>query len=84
MRVQEAVEAAYQQDGGRMLATLIGKLGDFELAQDVLQEAAIAALEHWQTEGIPTAPAAWLITTARRKAIDRLRRVKTWRASNRY
>jgi RNA polymerase sigma-70 factor, ECF subfamily len=77
MNVQEAVDAAYRQDGGRMLATLIGKLGDFELAQDVLQEAAIAALEHWQTEGVPTAPAAWLITTARRKAIDRLRRIKT-------
>jgi predicted RNA polymerase sigma factor len=42
LRVQEAVEAAYREDGGRMPANLIGKLGDFELAQDVLQEAAIA------------------------------------------
>lgn len=73
-QVHESIEQAFRQEAGRVLATLIGSLGDFELAEDALQEALLAALEHWSREGIPTHPAAWLLTTARRKAIDRLRR----------
>jgi RNA polymerase sigma-70 factor, ECF subfamily len=72
----EQIEAIYYRDAGRVLASLIGHLGDFELAQDVLQEAFIAAMQSWQGEGLPNNPVAWLITAARRKAIDRLRRAK--------
>ena len=58
----------------QVLATLIRVLGDFDLAEDALQEAAVAALEHWPIAGVPSKPGAWLLTTARRKAIDRIRR----------
>jgi RNA polymerase sigma-70 factor (ECF subfamily) len=57
-----------------VLATLIKYLGDFDLAEDALQDAAVAAVEHWPADGIPENPSAWLVTTARRKAVDRLRR----------
>lgn len=52
-----------------MLASLISTLGDFDVAEDVLQEAYVAALEHWPRTGIPDRPGAWLLTVARRKAI---------------
>ena len=57
-----------------MVATLTRLLGDLEAAQDALQEAALAALEHWPADGVPRNPAAWLTTTARHKALDRIRR----------
>ncbi len=57
-----------------MLAALIRTIGDFDLAQDALQEATLAALDHWPRQGVPDRPGAWLLTTARRKAVDRLRR----------
>jgi RNA polymerase sigma-70 factor (ECF subfamily) len=57
-----------------VLATLIRVLGDFELAEDALQEAMLAAVERWPVDGIPERPGAWLMTAARRKAIDQLRR----------
>ena len=72
----QLIENTFREEAGRVLATLIAQLGDFELAEDVLQEAFIMALEHWPKEGVPHKPAAWLLTIARRKAIDRLRRVK--------
>src|ERR1017187_8642042 len=72
--VHLSIERTFHQEGGRVRATLISSLGDFELAEDVLQEAFVAALEHWPRDGIPANPAAWLLTTARRKAIERLRR----------
>jgi len=68
------IEHIYRQEYGQILATLIGWLGDFELAEDALQDAFLAAMEHWQGQRIPDKPGAWLTTTARRKAIDRLRR----------
>ncbi len=68
------IEQIFQEENGRVVASLIGFLKDFELAQDVLQEAYLAALEHWPQAGLPPNPAAWLYTTARRKALDRLRR----------
>ncbi len=70
----EALGVAVRAEWGQVLATLIRVLGDFDLAEDALQEATVAALEHWPTDGVPTRPAAWLLTTARRKAIDRIRR----------
>jgi RNA polymerase sigma-70 factor (ECF subfamily) len=78
-----AVERAFRQDAGQVLATLIGWTGDFELAEDSLQDALVAALEHWLTEGIPQRPGAWMTQVARRKAIDRLRRVSGGRATAR-
>ena len=57
-----------------MVARLTRLLGDFDLAEELVQEAIVAALEHWPREGVPDAPAAWLLTVARRKGIDRLRR----------
>jgi RNA polymerase sigma-70 factor (ECF subfamily) len=71
---QHFLERVYRQEYGQLLATLIGWLGDFELAEDALQDAFLSALEHWEREGAPRNPGAWLTTTARRKAIDRLRR----------
>ena len=69
-----AIESVYRADWGRIVATLIGLLGDFELAEEYAQEAFTAALDQWQVSGIPESPRAWIIQTARNKAIDRLRR----------
>lgn len=71
---RQAAERLFREESGRILATLIGALGDFDLAGEVMQEAFATALEHWPLEGLPQNPAAWITTTARRKAIDRLRR----------
>jgi len=68
------VDEIYRSDWGRIVATLIGTFGDFELAEDAAQEAFAAAVNQWRTTGIPDSPAAWIIQTARHKAIDRLRR----------
>jgi RNA polymerase sigma-70 factor (ECF subfamily) len=69
-----AVEALYRSDWGRILATLIRLVGDFELAEDAAQEAFVAAVDQWRTAGVPDSPRAWIIQTARHKAIDRIRR----------
>ena len=63
-----------------MLASLIGVLGDFDLAEDALQDAVEIALERWPATGVPERPGAWLLTTARNRAIDRIRRDRTLRA----
>ena len=69
-----AVDALYRADWGRIVATLIGLIGDFDVAEDAAQEAFIAAVEQWRSTGVPQFPRAWIIKTARHKAIDRLRR----------
>jgi RNA polymerase sigma-70 factor (ECF subfamily) len=69
-----AVDAVYRSDWGRIVATLIRQFGDFELAEDVAQEAFTAAVDQWRTQGVPESPRAWIIQTAKHKAIDRLRR----------
>ena len=69
-----AVEAVVREESGHVLASLVGYLRDFELAEDVLQDALVAALNHWPEQGVPEAPRAWLLRTARHKAIDRFRR----------
>lgn len=71
------IEQVHQQEYGQLLATLISVLGDLALAEDALQDAFLAAVDHWAREGVPRRPGAWLTTTARRKAIDRLRRTRT-------
>ncbi|MGN6664944.1 MAG: RNA polymerase sigma factor [Solirubrobacterales bacterium] len=68
------LEQAYRDEWGRVLASLIGFLGDFDRAEEASQEAFAAAAERWPREGAPSNPRSWLITTARRRAIDRLRR----------
>ena len=68
------IEDIFRAEHGRILATLIRRLGDFDVAEEALQEAYAAALEQWPGEGAPANPGAWLVSTARHKAIDRLRR----------
>ncbi len=69
-----AVEAVYRTDWGRVVATLIGLVGDFDLAEEAAQEAFAAAVDQWRVSGVPEFPRAWIIQTARHKAIDRIRR----------
>ena len=71
------IERVHRQEYGQLLATLIGWAGDLELAEEAVQDAFLAAIEHWPREGVPLKPGAWLTTTARRKVIDRLRRRRT-------
>jgi len=72
----DAVDRIFSEESRPVLATLIRLLGDFDLAEDALQDAFTAALETWPKNGLPTSPGAWLTTTARRKAIDRLRHLR--------
>jgi RNA polymerase sigma-70 factor (ECF subfamily) len=64
----------YHSDWGRIVATLIGFFGDFDIAEEAAQDAFAAAVDQWRTDGVPEYPRAWIIQTARHKAIDRLRR----------
>jgi len=76
-QITQLVEQIYREEGGRVLAGLISHLRDFDLAEDVLQEAFIMALKSWSQDGVPANPGGWLTVTARRKALDRLRRNAT-------
>jgi len=75
----EALERVFREEHGRLTAALLRSLGDWDLAEELVQDALVAALEHWPREGIPDNPGAWLMTTARRKGIDRLRREARYR-----
>jgi RNA polymerase sigma-70 factor, ECF subfamily len=77
-----ALDRIFRAESGAVLATLIRVLGDFQLAEDALQDALTAALETWSKDGLPASPAAWLTTTARRKALDRLRHVRIIESKN--
>src|SRR4249919_3188029 len=72
--IRELLDSLYRQDSGRILATLIRLLGDFDLAEEAMHEAFAAALSLWPKSGVPGNPRPWLISTARFKAIDTLRR----------
>ena len=72
--VAAAVDAVYRSDWGRIVATLIGLVGDFEIAEEAAQEAFTVAVDRWRATGVPEFPRAWIIQTARHKAIDRIRR----------
>jgi RNA polymerase sigma-70 factor, ECF subfamily len=72
--IRELLDSLYRVDSGRILATLIRLLGDFDLAEEAMHEAFAAALDTWPKDGVPDAPRPWLISTARFKAIDGLRR----------
>jgi RNA polymerase sigma-70 factor (ECF subfamily) len=69
-----AVETVYRAEWGRIVATLIRLIGDFDLAEECAQEAFAAAVDQWRATGVPALPRAWIIQTARNKAIDRIRR----------
>lgn len=69
-----SVEAIYRSESRRVLATLIRVLGDFDLAEEALHEAFFVAVQRWPLDGVPDNPRAWLVSTGRFKAIDRLRR----------
>ncbi|MFD6068868.1 MULTISPECIES: RNA polymerase sigma factor [Amycolatopsis] len=75
-----SVEAVFREERGRLLAALVRRFGDLDLAEEVTSEAIEAALERWPVEGVPPRPGAWLMTTARRKAVDRLRRDQAYAA----
>src|SRR5436190_23601712 len=74
----QIVADTFRREADRILASLISSVKDFELAEDALQEAMLVALERWPVDGIPRNPSAWITTTARHKAIDRLRRTSTF------
>jgi RNA polymerase sigma-70 factor (ECF subfamily) len=78
--IRADVDRIYREESRRVLATLIRQLGDFEVAEEALHDAFIAAVESWAADGVPSNPRAWLITTGRNKAIDRLRRRSKWDA----
>jgi RNA polymerase sigma-70 factor (ECF subfamily) len=75
-RAAGSVEAVFREERGRLLAMLVRQFGDLDLAEDAASDAIEAALERWPADGVPAIPVAWLLTTARRKAVDRLRRDK--------
>jgi RNA polymerase sigma-70 factor (ECF subfamily) len=81
--VVDAVERAFREEWGRILAALIGFLGDFELAEEAAQEAFAIATARWPRDGVPENPRAWLLTTARNRAINRIRRDRTLAAKTR-
>ena len=70
----EAVAAVFREEAGRLTAAMVRVLGNFDVAEEVVQDSLVAALERWPEQGIPDNPGAWLMTTARRRAIDVLRR----------
>ena len=77
------LDRVFRDEWGRVLASLIGFLGDFDLAEEAAQEAFAIAAERWPREGTPSNPRAWLVTTARNRAIDRIRRDRTLAAKTR-
>ena len=79
----DRIELVFRNESGRVLATLIRLLGDFELAADAMQDAFAAALTQWSSEGIPANPRAWLVNVGRHKAIDRVRRRAAFREKQR-
>src|SRR5512147_1803249 len=79
--IASLVEAIYRSESRRVLATLIRLLGDFDLAEEALHEAFVTALEQWSRDGVPANPRAWLVSTGRFKAIDRIRQGARFDAS---
>src|SRR5215212_5428069 len=69
-----AIERVFREEYGRALAVLVRVFGDIDVAEEAVQDAFTAAVQHWPSSGLPPAPAGWIITTARNRAIDRLRR----------
>jgi RNA polymerase sigma-70 factor, ECF subfamily len=83
VNVEPELAAVFRDEWGRVLASLIGFLGDFDLAEEAAQEAFAIAAERWPRDGVPSSPAAWVVTTARNRSIDRIRRDRTLAAKTR-
>ena len=77
MDAGQSLERAYREEATRIRAALATRTGDVGLAEDAVQDAFVEAIEHWSRDGVPPNPGGWLATTARRKALDRLRRDRT-------
>src|ERR1700761_6059185 len=73
------IEKVFRDEAGRALATLIRLVGDFDLAEDALQDAFAVALQRWPIADAPSNPRAWLVNVGRNKAVDRVRRINTFR-----
>ena len=73
------LERVFREEAGRLTASLVRLLGDFDLAEELVADALVEALERWPRDGVPERPASWLLTTARRKGLDRLRRETVYR-----
>jgi RNA polymerase sigma-70 factor (ECF subfamily) len=74
-----ALSAVFREEAGRLVGALVRILGNFEVAEEIAQDALLVALERWPVEGIPAQPGAWLVTVARRRALDQLRRDARYR-----
>lgn len=83
LTLKKAIDKTVREEWGRILASLTKSLGSIQLAEDCLQDAVVSAMNHWKKNGLPDSPAAWLITTARRKAIDRLRKAQNFAGKQR-
>lgn len=77
--VDARLDAVLREERGRLTAALVRILGDWDAAEELVQDAAVSALEHWPSDGIPDNPGAWLMTAARRRGVDRLRRRARYR-----
>lgn len=73
------LDRVFREEAGRLTASLVRLLGDFDLAEEIISDALVEALERWPLDGLPERPASWLLTTAKRKGIDRLRRERRYR-----
>jgi RNA polymerase sigma-70 factor (ECF subfamily) len=80
LTLEQTIEKTVREEWGRILASLVGNLNNFQLAEDCLQDAVLSAMDHWRKNGLPRSPGAWLITVARRKALDKLRRDQNFSA----
>lgn len=80
--IAAAIDMIARRDGGRLLSSLVGTLRNFQLAEDSLQDALESALVHWNRNGLPVSPQGWIMQTAKRKAIDRLRRSANFRSKS--
>jgi RNA polymerase sigma-70 factor (ECF subfamily) len=78
-QVDAELASTLREERSRLVGALVRTLGDWDLAEELVQDAAVAALEHWALDGIPRNPGAWLMTTARRRAVDKLRRRARYR-----
>jgi RNA polymerase sigma factor (sigma-70 family) len=77
--IQATLSAVFREEAGKLVGALLRLLGNFEVAEEIVQDALLVALERWPVEGIPERPGAWLLTVARRRAIDQLRRDARYR-----
>ncbi len=71
---EAALSRVFREEAGRLVGSLVRRVGDFDLAEELVQDAIVEALEHWPVTGVPANPGGWLALTARRKALDRVRR----------